>query len=252
MTRVSGSPWRSTWCAAWRWSWSRWLFHRPGKFGLAFLVLVVPGAAFALAGMGGGTEWAAAVRRTFLLGSFLAALLVSKGLADDAWRDGYIVWWLQKGQTAARFVLTRLVLDTVFVLALVCLWSLLGTLALRFGSPDGIFLRALPAEAVGIALAVSLVAFLSAAGSERDSDLAVVILLLGAVWNVGFFADIPGWLHALGRVLLPPLDSLGQVREALQQGDLRAALGRSAWPLAYCGALWVGTLGLVSRRVPHA
>lgn len=243
---------RSPWRAGWRWSWDRWLFHRPG-IGVVFLALGVPAVVLVLAGMGSGSEWAAGARQMFFLASFLAALVVSKGLVGDAWTGGYIVWWIQKGESAVRFVVIRLVLDTLFAFALAVLWAATGavTLAVRSGSPDGVFLCALPVQALGTALGVSLVALLSAAGSERDSDLAVLLLLLGAVWHAGLLENVPAWLGALAQAVLPPLGSLGELQGALDRGDVGTALQASLWPVLYTGALWAGTLGLTIRRMPR-
>lgn len=236
---------RAVWGAAWRWSWDRWARARPGPFGLVALLVVLPAAALVFAGGAGST---ADVGQMLGLLGIMAALWVSKGLADEGWREGYVVWWLQKGGSAAAFVSARFVFDIGFVTALSIVWALAASLSMGW---EPAFLWVLPERLLMTVLVVALVGFVSAAGSSRDSEFVILLLLLSAARGV-LFRELPAWADRSLAVLLPPLAATAEVGAALQRGDVLTAVERSAGPLLYIAVLYAVTLRLAARRVPNA
>lgn len=252
VTEDRGAGPLAVWLAAWRWSFGRWRYERPGPLGLVLLGAGVPAAALILAGPAFASAASVDQHRILALGAVLAALWTSKGLADDPWRQGHIVWWLQKGGAAADFLAARIALEAAFVLSLVLVWGvLLGVYAAGAGDGDPISFRGLPARALLALVILTLAAFFSAAGASRDSELAALALLLSAT-RTALGGRLPGWLDGVGRLTLPPLAEVAGVAEALDRGEVWIALERLAGPLAYGFVLYVGALWLVRRRAPNA
>lgn len=247
---MTGCGPQGIWAAGWRWSLDRWWGERPGPLGLLLLGAGVPAAALAL---GGSAAEPAGVERVGFLGlaAALAALWAAAGVADAPWREGHILWWLQKGGGAADFLALRILLDSALVFALLLLWSAAAatTTALAGGAWVDL-LRVLPARALLIVLIISWTALLSAAGAARDSELAALTLIVAAVRPV-LFPDWPAWADALARWALPPVAALAETSGALARGDGWAALEAARAPLAYVLVSGAAALWLVRRRAPQ-
>ena len=249
---MSGRAGRA-WQAAWRWSVARWWGERPGRAGLFLLGLSVPVAGFVLAGPAAASDPSAAadLRRLVGVGAAVAALWVAGGIASGPWREGQIVWWLQKTGRAADFLAARVALDGALVTLAVLLWTAalaVGTAAFGDGVAWDLF-RSLPARILLIYLIVCWTALLSAAGVARDSELAALTLILAAVRGV-LFPRLPDGVDAALGWILPPLGGVADASAALARADLWTALEAARAPLAFIAVTSVAALWLAGRRTP--
>lgn len=249
MSDRAGRAWR----AAWRWSVARWLGERPGRAGLFLLGLSVPVAGLLLAGPASASDPSAAadLRRLIGVGAAVATLWVAGGIAIGPWREGQIVWWLQKTGRAADFLAARVALDGALVTLVVLSWTAalaLGAAAFG-GQVTWELFRTLPARILLIYVIICWTALLSAAGVGRDSELAALTLILSAVRGV----LLPGLPHGLDAALgwiLPPLGGVADASAALGRGDLWTALAAARAPIAFIAVTSLAALWLADRRTP--
>jgi len=235
----------------WRWQPLAWRRAVPGQRGIVAIALV-PTLFFAPLGeLGIFRSWAEGASAILLLSILVIALGVTRDIGAPQPEE---YWLFQKGCALDDWAVTRWLLALALGAA-VAVWMMLGwTLAAyRNGySPSPLFVGSITGWLIAVFAIVSVMLLaLGATGRPRALDLAVITLLLTALFPA-IGALLPSWAVVALRAALPPIAIAADLRSELTLGTPLRNLLPSGLHVVTWIALVLGlAVAMLRRRVPR-
>lgn len=232
------------------WHLARWRHGAPGTRGLVILAcfglaLVLPSHRFGL-----GDTWNDAHRTFLILGTLVAAFLITR---DAAVSDELEFWLRHKGISPADWAFARwranllplVVTVTTFTVLLVVAAPLYGT------HPSVPSSLALLATLCGSVAVLSVMMFgLGSTGSPNAPELAMLLVVL-TVMAPALAGQLPEGLQAALRIGLPPLLVVAELRDAVDARAWPTAGRLAVHVLGWCTLVMFGSVILLDRRIPR-